>query len=210
MIDHFIFSVKLIQQNTDLTMKYSIFIFFASLMILFGGVSCSKGKSYSELLREEEKACNWYLSNQRVETSIPSDSILKTGPDAPYYRIDDDGNIYMQVIELGDTTDMVAIGDIVYFRFTRWNIKWMYQGETVAGAGNADDLVSSLGPTSFVYGNYQVSSSAAYGSGIQAPLRFVGNNSEVNLVLKSYYGFSSDQSECLPYLINVKYFKAQY
>lgn len=192
-------------------MKYFTLAFTGLMIIVLCGTSCSKGKSYSELLREEEKACNWYLSNQRVEPSVPADSILKTGPDAPYYRIDDDGNIYMQVIELGDTTDMAEVGDIVYFRFTRWNIKWLYQGETLNGAGNADDLgTSTLGPTSFVYGNYQVSSSAAYGSGIQSPLRFVGNNSEVNLVLKSYYGFSTDQSECLPYLINVKYFKAEY
>ncbi len=179
-------------------------------LIVLNLSSCSKGKSYSELLREEEKACNWFLSNQRVETEIPADSILEVGPDAPYYKLDDDGYIYMQVIEPGDTTDMAKRGDIVYFRFTRWNIKWLYNGNEVAGSGNAEDLNSSLGPTSFVYDNYLVSSSSAYGSGIQQPLKFVGNASEVNLVLRSYYGFSTDQSECLPYLINIKYFKAEY
>ena len=89
------------------------------ILLLAGASSCSKGKSYSELLRDEEKATNWYLSGQRVETGIPKDSVLQTGSDAPFYRLDKDGYVYMQVVELGDTSDMADPGDLVYFRFMR-------------------------------------------------------------------------------------------
>lgn len=179
----------------------------ASMLLLVALAACSKDKSYSELLREEERATNWFLSGQRVETSIPADSVFETGKDAPYYRMDKDGNLYMQIVEQGDIDDMAEDGDVIYFRYTSQNIKWMYNGTSSIQSGNSGNLSQSA---SFVYGNYQLPSSSQYGKGIQIPLEFVGNNSEVNLVLRSYYGFSQDQAECIPNLINIKYFKAEY
>ncbi len=180
------------------------------ILLLAGASSCSKGKSYSELLRDEEKATNWYLSGQRVETGIPKDSVLQTGSDAPFYRLDKDGYVYMQVVELGDTSDMADPGDLVYFRFMRRNLLQMYDGQDVIPEGNADDMASGLGTTSFVYGNTELSGTTTWGTGIQMPLQMVGNHSEVNLVLRSYYGFQVDQADCIPYIINIKYFKAEY
>ena len=55
-----------------------------------------------------------------------------------------------------------------------------------------------------------LSSYLEYGTGIQMPLKFLGYGSEVNLVLKSYYGFQEDQTSCIPYLINIRYFKPEY
>lgn len=182
----------------------------AAICMLLGAASCSKGKSYSELLRDEEKATNWYLSGQRVETSVPADSVLVTGPEAPFYRLDKDGYVYMQVVELGDTSDMVEAGDLVYFRFMRRNLLHMYEGQTVVPEGNADNMNSGLGTTSFIYLNQELSGTTTWGSGIQMPLTMVGNHSEVNLVLRSYYGFQVDQADCIPYVINIKYFKAEY
>ena len=43
-------------------------------MFAIGALSCSKDKSYSELLRSEEKAVNWYMSNQKIVSSVPKDS----------------------------------------------------------------------------------------------------------------------------------------
>jgi hypothetical protein len=114
----------------------------------------------------------------------------------------------MQVVNSGDKNDMIKTGDVVYFRFMRTNIKYLYEDIETSPEGNADDL--SISATSFVYGDYSLTSSSKYGSGIQLPLAYLGNNSEVNLVLRSYYGFSTDQSQCIPYIINVKYFKAEY
>lgn len=175
-------------------------------------LGCSKSQSYSELLREEEKACNWYLASCNVEIELPEDptkilTVEQYGEDAPFYRLDEDGYVYMQVVR-GVYDDPVAEGDLVYFRFEKKSIKDLWEGIEPAPLGNADYLPN--GTTSFVYKNNFLASSTTWGTGIQMPLQYVGYNSEVNLVLKSYYGFYDEQSYCIPYLMNIRYFKPEY
>lgn len=180
-----------------------------ALLALFSLTSCDHSKSYSELLRDEEKAVNAFLAQRQVELQIPEDSIsFKTGEDAPFYKLDEDGYVYMQVIDKGDINDRVEAEDVVYFRFSRQNINMIYQGEDAPVEGNANDV--SYGSTYFLYQNTTLSNSTSWGTGIQMPLRFFGYGCEVNLVLKSYYGFAADQTYCIPYIINVKYFKPEY
>ncbi len=187
--------------------------FLLLLVALAAGLgSCNKSKSYSEYLREEEHVVNIYLSGQRVEMNVPADSIsFEMGPDAPFYRLDEDGYIYMQVISKGDMDDRVEPGDYVYFRYTRENLKFKYMdGETVI-TGNQNNFINGADPSaSFVYKNTYLQSTTQWGTGIQWPLKFFGYNCEVNLVLRSYYGFADDQMYCYPYLINLKYFKPEY
>lgn len=142
----------------------------AALPMLLMIFACEDGKSYSDLLREEEKATNWYMAQQTIELNVPEDSVLQYGPDAPYYKLDPDGYIYLQVINPGDTTKPVK-GDLVYFRFKRKNLKNWYEGNETAFEGN-DDLGSALGATSFVYDEMTIVSSSKYGEGIQWPLKF--------------------------------------
>ncbi|MDE6844082.1 MAG: DUF4827 domain-containing protein [Muribaculaceae bacterium] len=192
-----------------LSVKVSSYAVSALLMASLS--ACNDTESYSDMLRDEEYACNWYLSGQKVETTIPADSVFECGSDAPYYRIDEDGYLYMQVINLGDKSQRAKAGDKVYFRFMRQNIKYLYEGLTVIPDGNADNVNNSLwGNTSFVMGNTVLSTSTQWGTGIQMPLDYLGYNSEVNLVMKSSVGFLNDQTQCLPYVINVRYFKAEY
>lgn len=180
-----------------------------------GAASCSKTESYSELLREEENAVNWYLASQKVCINLPEDSIsFETGPDAPFYKLDENGYVYMQVINKGDIdpvtgkpSNPVKSGDLVYFRYMRKSIQDLYNGVEADWSGNSDNLLQS---TSFVYKNTYLSSTTQYGTGIQMPLKFLGYGSEVNLVLKSYYGFATDQTYCIPFLINIRYFKPEY
>lgn len=178
--------------------------------------SCSKTQSYSELLKEEEQAVNWFLAQKKVELQVPADSIsFQTGKDAPFYKLDEDGYVYMQVISKGDLDpqgkpdNRVEAGDLVYFRFSRENLKSLYEGNTPVTGGNSDNLLTGEN-TSFVYKNTYMTSSTQWGTGIQMPLRFFGYNCEVNLILKSYCGFQADQTYCYPYLINVRYFKPEY
>lgn len=104
--------------------------------------SCSKTESYSELLREEEKAVNAFLAQKEVELEVPADSIsFKTGEDAPFYKIDPDGYVYMQVIDKGDRDYKIKAGDIVYFRFERQNLKYLYMGNESEWDGNSDNLL---------------------------------------------------------------------
>lgn len=173
---------------------------------------CSDTKSYSELLSEEERASNWYLAGFRVENSIPANSDFKTveeyGKDAPFYKMDEDGYLYMQVVRKGEGT-RAQKEDVVYFRFQRKNLLLMYDGYDVSWDGNTNDMNASL-QTSFVYANKNLSCYTLYGEGIQKPLEYLPYLSEVNLVIRSYLGFSTDQSQCIPYIYNVKYFPAEY
>lgn len=200
-------------------LRYTLLLQSALLTLLMVSTGCSKGQSYSELLREEEKACNWFLANHNVALELPANpkDIITSetltadnvpyGNDAPFYRMDEDGYVYMQVVK-ADFTEMVAEGDLVYFRFVRQSIKDLYQGIQNNPGGNGDYLPN--GTTSFVYKNTSLPSTTTWGTGIQMPLQYVGYNSEVNLVLKSYYGFAEEQSYCIPYIMNIKYFKPEY
>lgn len=197
--------------------------FIALSLLLFAGIgvsSCSESQSYSELLREEEKAVNWYLAQHQVLLDLPADSIsFETGEDAPFYKLDEDGYIYMQVISKGELNsqgkpaDPVASGDLVYFRYSRRNILYLSQGADAPVEGNSEyvlpDATQSV-PYNFVYKNTYLTTATTWGTGIQAPLKYLGYNSEVNLVLKSYYGFAQDQTSCIPYIMNVRYFKPEY
>lgn len=178
--------------------------------LLLGFTACDDSQSYSELLRDEEKAVNWYLADCRVEPSIPADGNFETGENAPFYKMDADGYLYMQVVNPGTSDPKPESGDRVYFRFMRKNIKYLYEGYDLGWDGNANDMNNGLGSTYIILDNYQVPSSAQYGTGIQEPLKYVGYDSEVNLVISSTMGFNVDQSSCLPYIYNVKYFKAEY
>ncbi len=189
--------------------KYSLSVLMLLLIFTF---SCSKTESYSDLLKKEQKASNWFLAQQKVCNEIPADSAFLVGPDAPFYRMDPDGYIYMQVLKKGNGF-FPTTGDQVYFTYTRYNIETMYVNNTleVAGQGNQDNFLNTIGNTYFIYNDYSVSSSSRFfGSGIQTPISYLGYNSEVNIVLKSYYGFEAESTTCVPYLVNVRYFKSEY
>lgn len=194
--------------------KLKRYIKFFGLIFWIGIISsgCSKSQSYSELLRDEEHAVNWYLANYNVELDVPENAkdfitSEEAGENAPFYKLDEDGYVYMQVVR-ADLDDMVSEGDLVYFRFLRESILDLYNDVETTPTGNLEYLPN--GTTSFVYKNTYLSSTTTWGSGIQMPLQYIGYNSEVNLVLKSYYGFTEEQSYCIPYIINIKYFKPEY
>lgn len=171
-------------------------------------IGCSDSESYSNLLRAEEKATNWYLADKTIELTIPEDNNFIVGEDAPYYKMDDDGYLYMQVVNVGDPDNRAQKNDQVYFRYRRMNIKTLYTSGSASWSGNIDDMEMST--SSFWYENYVLTESTTYGTAIQTPLKYFGYGCEVNLVMRSYYGFSADQSTCAPYALNVKYNKAAY
>lgn len=189
--------------------KKSIFgVALLSITISLGG--CKDSESYSDLLRDEEKAVNWFMAQQEVLLDIPEDGNFEVGEDAPYYKMDEDGHVYMQVISKGDMDDRPEKGDKVYFRFSREDLKTLYETGETSSYGNADNLNSGLGSTYFFYGNTTYPSTTQYGTGIQLPMDYFGYYSEVNLILRSYQGFTTDQSQCIPYKYTVQYYKAEY
>ncbi len=173
-----------------------------------GIVSCSDNKSYAELLTDETKNVNAFLANQKVINEIPEDSIFEAGEDAPYYRIDETGNIYMQVVKYG-SQEKAEDDQQVYFRYTRYNLSQYNAatGELPVGMGNSEDL--EYEPTWFRFKNFTLTSSSQYGAGIQMPLYFLPLGSEANVVIKSQYGMTSEISYVTPFLYNIRYYKGK-
>lgn len=180
----------------------------AIAMLGVTAMSCNDGKSYAELLTDETHAVNAFLSNHRVQLSIPEYDEIETGADAPFYRLDEEGNVYMQVLSKGNKDMMIKDDDLVYFRFTR-NSLFLYDVATgefpEEGWGNSEDL--TVGSASFRYNNYTLTSSSQWGSGLQLPLSVLGLGCRVNLVIKSQYGLSNEISQVVPfYYYDVRYF----
>ncbi len=169
-----------------------------------GITSCDDNKTYAELLTDENKYVNAFLADQHVINSIPADTNFITGPDAPYYRLDEDGNLYMQVVEPGTPGDTVAYNELIYFRYTRYPLVTYSNGEFTASEGN--DAVLN-GNFSFRYANFDIASSYNFGVGIQTPLAYLPIDAVVNIVIKSQYGFPTEMSNVQPYLFSIRYYR---
>lgn len=188
-------------------MKLTKYFYNLTLVLFIAFCSCDDNKSYADLLEDETKAVNNFLADQCVIDKIPADSNFIVGSDAPYYKMDEEGDVYMQVINKGDVNDKAEDNQLIYFRFMRYNLSYYVTGNDMIGEGNAEDM--EYLPTSFRFGNYTLQSSSQYGSGIQLPLYYLGIGCEVNIVIKSQLGFTSEISNVMPYLYNVRYFKSQ-
>lgn len=170
--------------------------------------SCDDNKSYAELLTDESHAVNNFLLNHSVEETLPDNNNFLVGDDAPYYKLDPEGNVYMQVLDKGNPDYKTEDDEEVYFRFTRWSLLNYdpYTQTLPEGWGNADDI--TLGACSFRFNNYTLSSSAQWGSGIQMPLNYLYLESHVRLIVKSQYGLTSEISNVTPFLYDIRYFKS--
>jgi len=168
--------------------------------------SCDNDESYADRLNEERNAVNAYLSTKRVIMSVPEDTIFETGEDAPFYRLDNDGNIYMQVLKAGDrVNDRVKEGEAIYFRYSRYSLESWYADGTwsvYSGNENAMDANSCY----FNYADFTLPVSSQWGYGIQYPLVYLGVECEVNLIIKSQYGITDEISYVMPFLYHVRYF----
>ncbi|MCC8114652.1 MAG: DUF4827 domain-containing protein [Bacteroidales bacterium] len=188
-------------------------LLMAALMAL---ASCSSGTSYAELLSDESIAVNAFLANNRVIPYEARDTTFQfeVGSDAPYYELDSEGNVYMQVLNAGTRGNYAVDDQLIYFRFTRYNLELATNGilvdssgDPLEGEGNDADL--SYGSTSFRFQNTSSYSSYQWGTGLQMPLIYLPIDCEVNIVIKSQYGLYSEIANVIPYLYNVRYFKSQ-
>ncbi len=182
-----------------------ILVMVAGLLAILT-TACDDNESYAELLSDENMAVNRFLADQKVVGEVPANNNFITGEDAPYYQLDADGNLFMQVITVGDQ-GMVEDGQLIYFRFTRYALANYVSGETMEGEGNSENV--EAGNMAFRYGNYTLNSSAQWGTGIQRPLEYLPVGSEVRIVIKSQEGWTSEMANVQPYLYHIRYYPSQ-
>lgn len=168
-------------------------------------VSCNDNKSYADLLAEEDYYSNNYLADQRVVSYIPEDSVFEYGPNAPFYRVDADGMLYMKVLDPGTKDNMVEDNEQIYFRYTRYALSGYSNGKLPTGEGNNISLSAAW----FRFNNYQIQSSYTWGVGIQRPLDFLPIDCEVLMLIKSQMGPTAEQSNVQPYLYRLTYERRQ-
>lgn len=187
----------------------SVYAIIVTALAAIAVSGCNDQKSYAEYLSDENKSVNSFLANNRVVPYEQRDSTFafEVGEDAPYYELDDEGNVYMQVLNAGTPGNRAAVDELIYFRFTRYNLNQYVDNKLPAGDGNSVDLTN--GNTSFRFSNMSASASYQWGEGIQMPLIYLPIDCEVNLVVKSQYGLYSEISYVVPYLYNLRYFKSQ-
>lgn len=169
--------------------------------------ACKDSKSYAELLTIENHYVNNFLADQRVTNEIPTDTnfVFEVGPNAPYYRLDEDSNLYMQVLDAGTKGNYAKDNEVIFFRFTRYNLQYYVDGELPIGEGNEYNMGQEN--SWFRFKNYTLQSSYQWGAGIQTPLNYLPIDCEVNIVIKSQYGFYSEQSYVTPFLYRLRYFR---
>lgn len=185
--------------------KQSVLIGLFALSFLS---ACNNDQSYADRLNEERNAVNAYLANHRIVMSVPEDSVFEVGENAPFYRLDADGNIYMQVLNAGDRIDKAKTSEPIYFRYSRYNLAtWYADGTWNMTSGNENTMDATS--CTFNFADYNLPSSSQWGYGIQYPLIFLGVECEVNLVIKSQFGFTNEISYVTPFFYHVRYFHSQ-
>lgn len=183
-----------------------LFSFIIAVAATITLTACDDSKSYAELLTEENHSVNNFLADQRVNNTIPTDSTFafEVGVNAPYYRLDEDGNMYMQVVKRGTPGNYAKQDQVIYFRYTRYNLHQYVDGELPEGFGNEQNM--EYMNTWFRFSNYTLQSSYQWGAGIQMPLKFLPIDSEVNIIIKSQYGFYEETAYVVPFLFKVRYY----
>lgn len=156
-----------------------------------------------DMKKKEDQAIKAYLKKFDVIDELPAISDIQVGSVAPYYRLNPEGSVYMQLVRRG-TAPAVKAGDKIEFRYFKYNLlTYLEEGKLPTGEGNLDSPQES--PSTLILGSDE-GESLRYGTGIQLPLLLgLPSNSEVNLVVASSVGAPADAHTLTPYLYNVRY-----
>lgn len=159
-----------------------------------------------DLKKTEQRAMKKYLSKFDVIDELPAIDNIQVGSVAPFYKLNPEGTVYMQVVKMG-TASAATYGEKIYFRFMRYNLlSYLENGVLPQGQGNANDPTES---TTFFEVGSENPSTTQWGKAIPMPILLgLPVDSEVNLVVASEAGPTSEISGVIPFLYNIRYFKS--
>ena len=159
-----------------------------------------------DMKKTEQRAMKKYLSKFDVVDQLPAIADIQIGSVAPFYKLNSEGTVYMQVVRI-DSAPAASEGETIYFRFLRYNLlSYFDNGVLPNGEGNLNSLTPTA--TSIVIGSHN-QSTTQWGTAIQMPMLLgLPVDSEVNLVVASEAGFSSEINSVIPFLYNIRYFKS--
>lgn len=190
--------------------------FISLAALLLAGVSCNDTKTYAEYLSSEKEAVKNLIKDSSIVvlSQFPSDGKFKSNE---FYK-DENSGVYFNVIDRGDVTldkdgnldeaSKVSAGEKVYVRY---NGLTYFKSDTTRY--NNMDAVSNPFPDEFTYYTTAntLNMSSYYSSttpGWTIPLKYVGHNGKVKMIIPFIYGSSSyAQSNYEPTYINLLIFR---
>lgn len=183
--------------------------------------SCGKTKSYTDMLKDEEKAIDRLIAQEGIEilNDFPADTVFEENQ---FVRLDDD--VLLNIIDRGssdravlydtkilyrcivsypmDTTYIWNTGYCTWSDLTNWVLKHNYGPNS---NGTLPYPASSVAGMSvpFTYGDYssRLSTELSHtyvSEGLQMPLRYVGDRARVKLIVPFRVGSYMDQSNGQP------------
>lgn len=166
--------------------KIVFFLLSLPIMLLTGG--CDKSKTYAELLQEEKDAINKELEGKEVIDSEPQDDNFNTNA---FYALED--GVYMRVLDPGNLEIKAEAGDEVNLRYKRKNL-----------FTQEEDKTFFYREATLVYGSPALN---GLGEGLEMPLKYVGLDAEVELIVPSKMGINAEISAVVPFLYTIRYTK---
>lgn len=158
-----------------------------------------------DLKNTEKRAMKKYLSKFDIVDVLPAINDIQVGSVAPFYKLNPEGTIYMQVVKMG-SEPAATNGETIYFRYLRYNLlSYLENGVLPNGQGNLNSVSQDV--SFFEVGSYKPTT-IQWGIAIQMPMLLgLPVDSEVNLVVASECGFTSEISNVIPFLYNIRYLK---
>ncbi|MEG0947849.1 MAG: DUF4827 family protein [Bacteroidales bacterium] len=181
-------------------------------MLLMGAAvaftSCDDNKTYAEKLADEKDAIKKFVAEQQIKATFVSEDQLATyQTDAAnwlpgtthfalseWYKFDD--NLYMRINNYGDTTSMFIkknLPDIV-IRFDSCYNLLTYDNLSSPFVGNENPTANP-----WYLQAWNPNYAGQFGTGLEFPLRYLGNNGNVSLIVPSKLGLSGDTQSVTPY-----------
>ena len=176
-----------IKKSMNRTYKLIIIIF----TILLSAASCKDQKTYADYLKEETKAIDEFIvkNNFNILTKFPANGVFG---DKDFYK-DPESKVYYNIVNYGDTTEFIFLGEEVYVRFK--GLKYFMIDDSTTYKNN-DHInpqeIKFIGPVN--------SSTRSYYSvpGWAVPLPRIGHKAVVKMIVPFNMGSSTERSEYQP------------
>lgn len=174
--------------------KTHFIIILCALGTLLTTVSCNKTKTYAQYLKEETRAIDKFISENKlvILDEIPADTTFKPNE---FYR-DPATGVYFNIVERGIFRSQINFGEEIYVRFS--GLSYFANEKDTIKYSNMDPIRSPFPETVIYRGKVTVRNSMDYYSGTTpawvVPLSYVGHGGKVKLIVPFNMGSSSDRS----------------
>jgi len=178
-------------------MKRISYLFFLIFLTSILASSCSKTKTYSQLLNDEKDLIDGFIkrNNILVKNGTPAENTVWVENGKDVYVLTPSG-LYFHMVNQGDLTsqDTIVLKNTIVPRFKQYTLG--VPSDTISNWSTIDFPY----PSDFVYGDATQSCKAFQ----EAVSYLKRNNTEAVLIVPSKLGFNSDMMSVTPYGYDLK------